>query len=130
MENNNNNNNNGNGQPPKKQNFLAMLIAALISLLCIAYFMSMITGATSKEITYNEFINMIENGQIDSVKIESSQIDIYPKKIDSPVPVYLQSKQNYYTGKCEDDETLTNRLLQAGITVSGTVPDSSGISSS
>ena len=44
-------NNNGNGQNPKKQNLLILLVAALISLLCISYFMRAITGATNKEIT-------------------------------------------------------------------------------
>ena len=42
--------NNGNGQNPKKQNLLILLVAALISLLCISYFMKVITGATNKEI--------------------------------------------------------------------------------
>jgi cell division protease FtsH len=33
----------------------------------------------------------------------------------------------YITGKVEDDDTLTQRLLDAGVEVSGTVPDGSGI---
>ena len=33
----------------------------------------------------------------------------------------------YYTGKAEEDETLTGRLLKAGIEVSADVPDSSGM---
>ncbi|MBQ2934955.1 MAG: ATP-dependent zinc metalloprotease FtsH [Lachnospiraceae bacterium] len=120
-------NNNGNGQNPKKQNLLILLVAALISLLCISYFMRAITGATNKEITYNEFVTMIENGEIESVKIESSQITIYPKVKETNVFFYAQPTITYYTGKVEDDSILTQRLLDAKVEVKGTVPDGSGL---
>ena len=119
--------NNGNGQNPKKQNLLILLVAALISLLCISYFMKVITGATNKEITYNEFVTMIENGEIESVKIESSQIMIYPKVKEKNVFFYAQPVITYYTGKVEADSILTQRLLEAGVEVKGTVPDGSGL---
>ena len=130
--NNNNNNNgngsgNGNGQNPKKQNLLILLVAALLSLLCISYFMRAVTGATNQEIPYNEFVNMIEAGEVEKVKIESSQITIYPKTEELTNPFLSQSVITYYTGKIEDDDTLTQRLLDAGVEVKGTVPDSSGL---
>lgn len=120
-------NNNGNGQNPKKQNLLILLVAALISLLCISYFMRAITGATNKEIAYNEFVTMIENGEIESVKIESSQIIIYPKIKETNNIFYMQPVITYYTGKVEDDSILTQRLLDAKVEVKGTVPDGSGL---
>ena len=125
--NNGSNGNNGNGQNPKKQNLLILLIAALISLLIISYFMRAVTGVTNQEISYNEFVTMIENGEIEKVTIDSSEIIIYPK-VETPANVfYTQPMMTYYTGKIEDDDTLTQRLLEAGIEVSGTVPDGSGI---
>ena len=124
---NGNGGNNGNNQNPKKQNLLILLIAALISLLCISYFMKAITGATNREITYNEFVSMVEAGEIESVEIESSQIVIYPKvKETNNLFYYTQPVITYYTGKIEDDDTLTQRLLDAGVEVKGAVPDSSG----
>lgn len=120
-------NNNGNGQNPKKQNLLILLVAALISLLCISYFMKAITGATNREITYNEFVTMIENGEVESVQIESSQIVIYPKVKETNNFFYAQPVITYYTGKIEDDSTLTQRLLEADVEVKGTVPDGSGL---
>ena len=120
-------NNNGNNQNPKKQNLLILLVAALISLLCISYFMRAITGATNREITYNEFVAMVETGEIESVKIESSQIVIYPKLKETNAFFYTQPVITYYTGKIEDDDTLTKRLLDAGVEVKGTVPDGSGL---
>ena len=124
---NGNGGNNGNNQNPKKQNLLILLIAALISLLCISYFMKAITGATNREITYNEFVSMVEAGEIESVEIESSQIVIYPKvKETNNLFYYTQPVITYYTGKIEEDDTLTQRLLDAGVEVKGSVPDSSG----
>ena len=120
-------NNNGNGQNPKKQNLLILLVAALISLLCISYFMRAITGATNKEITYNQFVTMIENGEVESVQIESSQIVIYPKLKETNNILYMQPVITYYTGKVEEDSILTQRLLDAGVDVKGTVPDGSGL---
>lgn len=117
----------GNGRDPKKQNLLILLIAALLSLLCISYFMQVFTGATDTEISYNEFIDMVESGEVDKVKIESSQIVIYPKSKETVSLFYMEPAITYYTGKIEDDDTLTQRLLDAGVEVSGSVPDGSGI---
>ena len=120
-------NNNGNNQDPKKQNLLILLIAALVSLLCISYFMKAVTGATNREITYNEFVSMIQEGKIESVEIDSNQIVIYPKAKETNSFFYTQPVITYYTGKLEDDDTLTQRLLDAGVEVKGSVPDGSGI---
>ena len=120
-------NGNGNGRDPKKQNLLILLIAALLSLLCISYFMKAFTGATDTEISYNQFISMIEEGQVEKVKIESNQIMIYPKSKQTVSLFYMQPTITYHTGKIEDDDTLTQRLLDANVEVSGSVPDGSGI---
>ena len=124
---NGNNGGNGNNQNPKKNNLLPMLIAALLSLLVISFFMQMLSGATNQEITYNEFTAMIAAKEIDSVEIEASKIVIYPKVEKTYAMFYTQPTVTYYTGKIEDDDTLTQRLLEAGIEVKGTVPDSSGL---
>ena len=39
----------------------------------------------------------------------------------------MQPTITYHTGKIEDDDTLTQRLLDANVEVSGSVPDGSGI---
>ena len=54
-----NGNNKGNpngGQPPKKQNLLVFLVATLISLVVMSYFMKSFDDATTDEIPYNEFV--------------------------------------------------------------------------
>ncbi|MDE6363525.1 MAG: ATP-dependent zinc metalloprotease FtsH [Lachnospiraceae bacterium] len=123
-------NNNNNGKDPKKQSIIIMITAAVLSLLCISYFTRAVTGATTVEISYNKFIEMVDAGKIESVKIESSQIEIKPvASAQENANGLLASavRVTYITGKVEDDETLTQRLLDAGVEVRGTVPDGSGI---
>lgn len=119
---------NGNGQQPK-QNIFIFLVAALVTLLCVSFFMSSMGQSSRKEITYNEFVDMIEKGTIESVTIESDEIDITPKvenTTDNPL-LASQSTVTYYTGKIEDDDTLTQRLLKYDVTVKGSVSSSSGL---
>jgi cell division protease FtsH len=129
--NNGNGNGNNNGRDPKKQSIIIMIAAAVISLLCISYFTRAVTGATTSEISYSEFISMLEAGKVQSVKIESSQIEITPVTNSSyqnnQYSLFQYPTVTYITGKVEDDDTLTQRLLDAGVEVSGTVPDGSGI---
>lgn len=116
----------GDNRSPKKQSLLLFLIAALVTLLCMSYFMRLMSGGTEREINYNDFINMIDNGSVESVEIGQSQITIYPKK-DETNTGYGKVYITYFTGKVEDDETLTQRLLEHSIPVKGEVPDDSGL---
>ena len=62
------NNGNRNGGPggsdPRKQSLIMLIVAALVTLLCISMFMKMLTGASNQEITYNAFVKMVEDGEI------------------------------------------------------------------
>ncbi|MCI2048919.1 MAG: ATP-dependent zinc metalloprotease FtsH [Lachnospiraceae bacterium] len=119
----------GNGQPPR-QNLFIFLIAALVTLLCVSFFMSSLGSSTKKEITYNEFVSMVEKGEVKSVVIESSQIDITPVSTQTadynPFAGGAETI-TYYTGKVEDDSTLTARLLKYNVEVKGDIPDSSSM---
>lgn len=129
-----NNSNNGSGGPggpgkdPRKQNIIMFVIAALISLLLVSSFVKLITGDSEKEITYNEFVRMLEEEKVDSVIIGSDRIYIEAKAektIQSPI-MYLYGMNpvaSYYTGKIEDDDTLTARLLKYNVEVKGQVAD-------
>lgn len=73
---------NGNdGVPPKKQNLLFLLIASLITLVCMSYFMKSFDAATTKEIPYNEFVTMLEEGKVESVYITSDRVEIDRKSV-------------------------------------------------
>ncbi|MGN1181293.1 MAG: ATP-dependent zinc metalloprotease FtsH [Suilimivivens sp.] len=130
----NNGNGNGpgnNGKDPKKQSIILFLIAALVTLIMMSSFMKMMTGETEREISYNDFIKMLEEGEIESVEISTDRINIKPKEEEKPqTMIYMYgapSTVTYYTGKIEDDDTLTQRLLKYDVPVKGEVADSSSM---
>lgn len=135
----NNNGNNGSGGPgnsrgpgngdPKKQSFIILIIAALITLFSISVFMKFMTGSTNQEISYNEFVSMIENDEVENVVVDSDKITIYPKKEKGTNPFLYAygSSITYYTGKMEEDDALTARLLEHDVEMNKQVADSSSV---
>lgn len=117
----------GNGDSPKKQSIFLLLVAALITLLCMSYFMKVLTGGTNREISYNEFVKMIEEGKVESVQVDTDQITIYPKQEDESTNMYGMPVITYFTGKMEDDDTLAARLIEHDVKVNKEVPDGSGM---
>ena len=130
----------GNGRDPKKTGILVYVMIALITVFIISVVMSFLSGDSDKEISYTEFINMVEEDKVESVKIDSDRIYITPKSENSASQKtgssYLDlfyayqaatsSKIQYYTAKIEDD-TLTERLLDHNVDFSGTVTNASSI---
>lgn len=119
------------GRDSKKQNIVMFVIAALLSLLLVSAFVKLITGDSEQEISYNEFIQMLEEKKIEAVVIGGDRIYIDPKVENSnPSPLLymygMKSMVTYYTGKIEDDDTLTARLLAADVEVKGQVADGTG----
>ena len=143
MPDNNQNNNNrpggpNNGKDPKKQNIFILIMAAVLSLILFLGIMNLLSGSTEKEITYSEFITMLEEGKIESVDIASDRIFIVPKaeeKENEDTGLFafiygysmMSEDMTYYTGKIEDDDTLTGRLLKKGVEVNGKVTNSSSV---
>lgn len=118
----------GPGKDPRKQSIILFLIAALISLLLVSSFVKLITGDSEKEISYNEFITMVESKKVDTVVIGTDRVYIQSKADQENVSplLYLYGMNptvSYYTGKIEDDDTLTARLLEHGVEVKGQVAD-------
>ena len=79
-----NNNNGGNGsggsgKDPRKQSIIMFVIAALLSLLLVSTFVKIITGDSEKEISYNEFIQMLEEEKVESVVIGTDRVYIHQK---------------------------------------------------
>lgn len=86
---------NGNGK--KGGSRLGLLVFAAIITILMVYFMgSMYENATSEEIPYNQFLTMLENGEVKSVEITGEgKIIITPideNSIDSTLP-----KKTYWT---------------------------------
>ena len=121
-----NNNQGGNGQQPKKQNLMLLLVTALISLLIMSYFMRVISGGTEQEISYNEFLTMVEEGKVESVELAVDRINITPLSETQETPLVMsQPEVLYYTGLVED-EGLVQYLVDHNVEVKGVVQDNSG----
>ena len=121
----------GSGKDPRKQNIVIYIIAALLSLLLVSLFVNAMTGSSNQEITYNEFIQMLDEGKVDSVTISTDRIYIEQEKekekISPLMYIYgIKPSVTYYTGKIEEDDTLTARLLEHQVEVKGEVADGSG----
>lgn len=115
---NNPNNNPNRGQGPKiNQTITIVLIALIVTIVGMSFISSMLSNSTSKEISYNEFIEKIEKGEIEEVYLGEDKIIITPK--DQPIEGI---KFTYYTGYTADRD-LEQRLLDAGVKNSGYIPD-------
>lgn len=116
MDNHENKDNNKN--PQNKQALLWFLLVVLITLAAVSVFSSMVTGVRNKEITYDEFWEMLTDGKVKAVEISSAQIKIEPKSSsDSYLPV------TYYTGYLYDEDLLP-MLKEQGVSYNGEIPDS------
>lgn len=122
---NNNNNNNGNNGGRRGGGFFSFLILGIMFLLLAIWFFNMFKSGTTNEITYNEFLQMIDEGKVESVTINADSIEIVPVGASGVKNPLLSSVSSIYTGKVEDDETLTARLLEHDIPITGTIPDNS-----
>lgn len=131
--NNRNGNNNGSGpgggsntNTPRGQNMMFLLLAALIVLLVMSYFMRVMTGSSNREITYNEFLDMVEAGEVDKVVISSEKITITPKSIRSEEGQTDYAQRTYYTGVVRDDN-LAAFLREHEVSFKEEVPDNSSL---
>ena len=110
------------GGPGNNRNhsmFLIFLVVTLITLLIMGFFNNMIKDTTSQEITYDEFLTMLEAGNVEKVQVESTRLKITPKS----QPFSGQGvKLTFYTG-IMDDPNLVERLRTAGVKFTEEIPD-------
>ena len=120
----NQNNNSGNNNNNKKQNqqmLLVIIVVSIVLFVILSYMRSVLSSATNQKITYNEFIEKVESGEVESVTIGDDEITIVPKGQEN---VYVP--MTYYTIPVYDD-SLPDRLLNAGVTFEQEESDSSSL---
>ena len=116
-------NNKGPGKPdPNKnhQSILAFLVCLLVTLVCFAMFTNMLKDSSS-EITYDKFIEMVNDGDVKEVSLQSNTLTITPKHQSSEF-----SEDVYYTNQMESVDKLTERLEGTGIKFEYKQPDAVG----
>ena len=84
----------------------------------------MLKNATYKEISYNQFIEMVNNDQVKKVALEQDRILITPTDDAQENNGVNKLGYTYYTGYVNDD-SLVSLLKRKGIEFTGYIPDSS-----
>jgi cell division protease FtsH len=131
QNNNQNNQNQGGGNgPQKRQSLFMLLLAVLITIMGMSWFMSMMSS-TEEQITYSTFLDMVKAGEVESVLITDSEIEITPKTKKNDVSNNAifgtaTTEKTYYTGNLEDDN-LYAVLDEYHVEYSKEIPDSSGM---
>ncbi len=105
---NKNNMNNNNNNAPKKKNNKFLIIYAVIAFLFLYSFSTAKDMLTTTQISYNEFIQLVENKEIERVSTEGTALVIVPKDTSEYKGKVL------YTGNVDNPE-LINLLTENGV---------------
>ena len=129
-----NGNNKNNKNPKNKQGWMVILITTILSAFLVMGLYTLMQNQNPEEITYDKFLKMVENGEVEKVTIDTSKIYITSKtagKKSDPSGIDQILKENdsemekspdYYTGLVDDPE-LSNKLYDAGIEYGQRIPD-------
>ena len=107
----NNNQNNNSKMPKNAQVIIAWVITFLIAVAGLSYLHNALSARTTEELSYDTFMNMVDEKQVEAVSVEDSRITIEPKKTWEG---YMPGK-TYYTVRMDNDLTLAERLRAAGV---------------
>ncbi len=111
MDNNNKNTNGNNGNNGNKIGIIICIVAAVMTFLMGSFMANQIKESTHKKISYDQFMDMLDKGEVKSVEIKTSgEITIVPKKQKSE---YYDI--TYYTGYIGSDLDLTKKLDAANV---------------
>jgi cell division protease FtsH len=102
-------NNQGDNNGPKLNTILPIAVLAILFVLLFNFLYSSYAASMTEEIKYNEFKQMLEDGEVDEVEIQSDRILILTKEQAKEAE---GSQVIYYTGLLTDEELLP--LLDAG----------------
>ena len=102
----NNGDNNGNGNRPNKNTIIPIVIAIAAAFLFMSLSSYMTSALTTKEITYNQFIALLEQDKVDTVVFDKGKIVLTLKGSENS---FIQYK--YWTTDLEDrDISLIQEL--------------------
>ena len=108
-------NNNMNPQRRRQTMILYALIAALAFYLMSSFLGPSITHSSIETVSYSEFLNMVDAGKVDEVELSTNSSTIYF------VSGSGESAKRYETTEWPNDDTLVERLEDAGVTFSADI---------
>ena len=110
---------NNNKGPKNKQSLLVLLICIMVSLFGMNM-LSRMTSNVSSEISYSKFIQLLDNGQVESVVINSDNLKVTLKnggKLGNDTKTFIAT---------EDENELTKRLDEANVEFKREKPNMAG----
>lgn len=114
----NNNQNKGNNKN-NRSGLVAAIIATVLVFIFICWIRDEVAQSSKREITYDAFLEKVEDKEIESVEFSGSKILITPKKQENSLyPI------TYYTGYLNDDNLLA-KLDKAGVKYQAKVDENS-----
>jgi len=109
--------NKNNKDPKNRQSFMMLLIFILIGIMIWGFLHNQFVDATSKEISYDTFLTMLQEGKVSKVEETYNTWKIVPKE--QPIEGL---ELTYYTGKMDDEELLP-LLKEMKVEISPYIPD-------
>ena len=114
-----NNDMNDNGQ--KKGRIIVALVALVVALLFTTFSSYLLNSATKKEISYNQFIALLDNDKVETVVFDSGKILITPKSNGNSLV-----KITYWTTELNDPDLITElKSKYSGVSFKGSQADTS-----
>ncbi len=122
MENSNNNKDDKNHKNGR-QGMMIIILTTLITAFLVLGLYQMRQDSQYTEITYSKFLKLVEEKKVEKVTIDTDRLEITLKEDKEEKNNLLGLKTTYYTGVVKD-ETLSQRLYDAGVEFGQKVPDS------
>ena len=101
-------NNNQNRKRPSGQNIGVLALILVITLIAVTVMNNMVRKNQTQELGYEEFVEYLKEGEIDTAKISGNRIYLTPKISSTKLSRFIQ----YYTVRIPDSE-LAERLLDS-----------------
>ena len=101
-------NNNQNRKRPSGQNIGVLALILVITLIAVTVMNNMVRKNQTQELGYEEFVEYLKEGEIDTAKISGNRIYLTPKTSSTKLSRFIQ----YYTVRIPDSE-LAERLLDS-----------------
>ena len=122
MNENNQGNHNGNGGGNQNRNhssILIFLVVTLVTLVLMSFFNRMMNDSTSMEISYDQFLDLLEQNLVESVTLDSDKLTVVTK---NQSLASQGIEMTYYTGRMADPD-LVERLDKANVEFKQEIPD-------
>ena len=93
------------------QTIAMLVVVALLTIMIVSWMNSAVESRQRKELSYNEFVQMVEDGKVESIRVKDAVIEVMPK---AEATEYSQ-QMKYYVVRIEGDYQFLNRVLENNV---------------